>query len=249
MGRSARRAAIGSRLVKPVLRLAGRAVLVSGASGGIGHAVALACARDGADIALTGRDRDRLAAVAEDVRSLGRRAEALPADARDEPAVERAVETARRSLGPLSGAVLNQGLNRIVPVAGLSTADWREVLDTNLTGSFLFARALARTEPPPERVVFVSSVSGLPGYRKFPGFAAYAASKRGLLGLAEILALEWAPRGTRVYSVCPRGVDTAMFRATFPGDRAELTPDAVAAAIVDLLDPAGAVPSGAVLEL
>jgi len=247
-------------------RLAGLTVLVTGASRGIGEAVARACAAAGAalaltardaarleaiaaDLALTARDSSGLDAIAADLRASGRKAESFPADARDEAAVAAVVDAARSRLGPLDAAVLNQGINRIVPIADMTAAQWHEVLDTNLTASFLFARALARENPPPATIVLVSSVSGLPGHLKFPGFAAYCAAKRGLLGLAEVLAVELADRGTRVYAVCPRGVDTEMFRQTFPDAEAHLTADQVAAKILDLLDPATAPPTGAVIEI
>ena len=230
-------------------RLSGRRVLVTGASRGIGAAVARACAEAGAGVALTARSGTALGELASQLRSLGAKAEAFPADVVDGPSVRRAVAAARDFLGGLDSAVINQGLNVITPIELMRDAEWERVVGTNLTGSFRIARAVVPLLELPGAVVFVSSVSGLPGHRKFPGFAAYCASKRGVLGLAEVMAVEMEERSVRVYSVCPRGVDTAMFRQTFPGLAADLTPAQVASHIVDLLDPLTAPPSGAVVEL
>jgi NAD(P)-dependent dehydrogenase (short-subunit alcohol dehydrogenase family) len=230
-------------------RLAGRRILVTGASRGIGAAVARACAEAGADLALTARSASELSRVAGEAAGHGVKVTAIAADLRDEARCAALIAAAREQIGGLDSAVACQGVNRIAPVGEMPAAEWAEVLTTNLTASFFVARALAPDLRPPGAIVFLSSVSGLPGYRKFPGFAAYCASKRGLLGLAEVLAVETRDAGGRVYSVCPRGVDTAMFRSTFPGATAELSPTEVAERIVDLLDPATAPGSGSVVEL
>jgi len=243
------RSAPSSHFDGPAGRLAGRRILVTGASRGIGEAVARACAEAGADLALTARSAGEIRSLAVTLSALGGRAIALPADMTDPLEVDALVSAAREELGGLDSAVACQGVNRIVPLRRMTDAEWNEVIATNLTGCFFLARAMAPGMAPPAAMVFVSSVSGLPGYRKFAGFGAYCASKRGLLGLAEVLEVECAGTGGRVYSICPRGVDTRMFRDTFPGAVAELTAKDVADRIVDLLDPSTAPASGAVIEI
>ncbi len=234
----------------PHRRLAGRRILITGASRGIGAAVARAAAGAGAEVALTARTAGSLERLAAEIEGAGGRSCALPADVTRPDEVLAMIETGRARLGGLDSAVINQGINRLAPLSQMTPGDWDAVIATNLTGSFLVARGLAAGGfAAPGAMVFVSSVSALPEFKKFPGFAAYSASKRGLLGLAEVLALESRESGGRVYAVCPRGVDTEMYRSTFPGARAELEVTEAAARIVDLLDPATAPDSGSVLTL
>ena len=229
-------------------RLEGRGILITGASRGIGAAAARAAVVAGARVALLARDASAIATLAREI-GAGRAdsAIAIPCDVRDPEAVDRAIEHAASVLGGIDSAVLSHGVNRLGPIASLSDADWNEVIATNLTGSFHVARALSPRLT--NGIVFVASVSALDAFEKFPGFAAYCASKRGLLGLAEVMAVELEPRGVRVHSVCPRGVDTGMFRSTFPGAAADHTPGDVARRILDHLDSATAPPSGSVTQL
>jgi NAD(P)-dependent dehydrogenase (short-subunit alcohol dehydrogenase family) len=232
-------------------RLHGLTALVTGAGTGIGEAAARGLAAEGAAVALCGRRAEVLERSRERlVRDAGR-AIAVPMDARREEDVARAFDTAERGLGAVDVAVVSHGVNQLSRVEETPLETWRAVVDTNLTGVFLIVREAVRRMRPRARgrIVIVSSVSGRPGHRKFPGFAAYAASKYALTGLVEVLAGELDGSGIGVAMVCPAGVDTEMFRETFPGRTAALSAADVAVAIVDLADPAAPAPAGLILDL
>jgi len=228
-------------------RFHGLAALVTGAGTGIGEAAARRLGAEGAAVALCGRR----AAVLESVRSTLERAVVIPMDVRREDDVARGFDAAERAIGAVRLVVVSHGVNTLSPIEETSLDDWNAVVGTNLTGAFLVAReAVRRMRPRGDgRLVIVSSVSGRPGARKFPGFGAYAASKYGLTGLVEVLAAELAGSAIGVALVCPGGVDTEMFRRTFPGTRAALSPDEVAGTIADLADPSAPAPAGAIVDL
>jgi NAD(P)-dependent dehydrogenase (short-subunit alcohol dehydrogenase family) len=232
-------------------RFQGRTALVTGAGTGIGRAAALRLASEGASVALCGR---RAAALEETARLLAAasgRAVVIPVDVRIEDEVARAFDAAERALGPVDAAVACHGVNTLARVEESTLAAWNDIVATNLTGVFLVAREAARRMRPRSsgRIVIVSSVSGRPGYRKFPGFGAYAASKYALTGLVEVLAAELEGSSVGIAMICPVGVDTEMFRRTFPGLAAELTPERTAGAIADLADPAAPAPAGEIFDL
>lgn len=232
-------------------RFQGRAALVTGAGTGIGRAVAIHLAGEGAAVALCGRRPETLQETARHVSGAGGRACALPMDARREDEVRGAFDAAEAALGPVEVAVASHGVNTLARAEEMAIEAWNDVVATNLTGVFLVAREAARRMRPRGRgrIVIVSSVSGRPGHRKFPGFAAYAASKYALTGLVEVLAAELDGTGVGLAMICPGGVDTEMFRRTFPGARAALTPERTAAAILDLADPGAPAPGGVILDL
>jgi len=193
--------------------LAGRHAVVTGASRGIGAAVAEALARDGAAVTLMGRD----------LRALGARASALAArhavralpvacDVADAGAVARAFDEARAALGEVQVLVANAGESASATLEATDGALWDRMLAVNLTGAFLCTQQVlpAMRAARDGRVVFVSSTSALKGY---PRTAAYAASKAGLLGLARALAAEVARDGVTVNAVCPGYTDTDMARS------------------------------------
>ena len=232
------------------MRFHGQAVVVSGAGTGIGAAVAAALAAEGASVVLCGRRPAPLEETRASCERAGARAVAAALDVRDEVALARAFDRAE-ALGPLEAAIACHGINLVAGAEEMPLRDWNEVVSTNLTGSFLFAREAARRMRARAlgRIVLVSSVSGRPGHRKYPGFAAYAASKYGLTGLLEILAVELDGSGVSITMICPGGVETEMFQRTFPGPRAFLTAGAAADAILNLADPRTAPPSGTIVDL
>lgn len=171
--------------------MAGRRALVLGAGGGIGAAVVTAFRAAGA------------AVVAADVAVAP---ETILCDVTDERSVVDAFTLAERE-GPLSDVVHAAGTLLIGPVADMDLADWRAVLDSNLTGAFLVGRECARRLGPGSTVTFVASQAGLTAAANW---GAYAASKAGVIRLAEALAQELGPAGTRVNAICPGSVDTPM---------------------------------------
>lgn len=183
-------------------RLSGRRMLVTGAASGIGRAVAELFLDAGAQVALL----DRQAPLP--VAGAGGRALLLAADVTDADAVTAAVNTAAQAFGGLDGLVNSAGIANTDLAAQVAVADWRRVIDVNLTGTMIVAQAC---EPwlrnaPGATVVNLSSGQGL---RPSPQRAAYAASKAGVIGLTRCLAQEWGPR-VRVNSLCPGAVDTPM---------------------------------------
>jgi NAD(P)-dependent dehydrogenase (short-subunit alcohol dehydrogenase family) len=193
-------------------KLAGRAALVTGGGRGIGRAVALDLAAQGAAVALAARTRGEVEAVAAEVTAAGGRAAALTMDVADPESVRAGFVRAREAVGGLDVLVMAAGIAPTAPLARTTDAVWRQVLETNLSGSFYCLR-----EALPEmtsrgwgRVVAVASIAGKTGY---PYIAAYAASKHGLLGLTKCAALEVATSGVTVNAVCPGYVDTPMLDA------------------------------------
>ncbi len=187
--------------------LHGRRAFVTGAAGEIGAAVVQAFRDAGAEV------------VGVDLRADG---DVRPCDVTDEVAVEAAVEEA----GPLDDVVHAAGVVSTGDVATLPLAEFRRVLEVNLVGSFLVARAAARRVRQQGTVTLVASQGGLRGGA---GWSAYCASKFGVIGLTESLAQEAAPRGVRVNAVCPGSIDTEMSRrvAVELAGRRGTTPDAV----------------------
>ncbi|MCB9690163.1 MAG: SDR family oxidoreductase [Alphaproteobacteria bacterium] len=190
-----------------------RTVFVSGGSRGIGRALVLGAARAGYDVAFTWRSSEAaadevLAACAEAAPE--RRVRAYPLDVRDADATEAVAERVLDDLGSVWGVVCNAGVSRNGLAFSLSDQDWREVLDTNLTGAFHVARAFL-----PEligarggRILFLGSITA-PGAT---GQVAYAASKAGLLGLCGTLAREVGRKGVTANVVVPGYFETDMTR-------------------------------------
>jgi 2-deoxy-D-gluconate 3-dehydrogenase len=195
----------------PALSLDGKAAVVTGAGRGLGRAVSLALAEAGADLALISRSAEELAATAAEVRGRGRRAFCLPTDITDESAVEEAADAVVAELGRVDVLVNNAGLALVRPLLELSLAELRRVLDVNLVGAFLCARAFGAhlVAQRAGAVINVASVSGLVGE---PGLTAYAASKGGLLSFTRTLAAEWARHGVRVNALAPGYFRTEMSR-------------------------------------
>ncbi|HEX8375117.1 MAG TPA: 3-oxoacyl-[acyl-carrier-protein] reductase [Geminicoccaceae bacterium] len=184
--------------------LAGRRALVTGASGGIGGAIARALHAQGAEVVLTGRRRDALDALAAE---LGERARVEVADLGDPAAADALVAAA----DPVDVLVNNAGITRDTLALRMKDADWQAVLDTNLTAVFRLSRAALKGMLRHRfgRIVSVTSIVGATGN---PGQANYAAAKAGLVGMSKALAQEVAARGITVNCVAPGFVDTAMTR-------------------------------------
>ncbi|GLC25212.1 SDR family NAD(P)-dependent oxidoreductase [Roseisolibacter agri] len=196
-----------------VRTLTDRHAVVTGASRGIGAAIAEALAREGASLTLMGRD---VAALSQRAAALTARhhVRALPVacDVSDADAVARAFDASREALGDAHVLVANAGEAASATAGDTSRALWDRMLAVNLTGAFLCVQAVlpAMRAARFGRVVLVSSTSALKGY---PRTAAYAAAKAGLLGLARALAAEVARDGVTVNAVCPGYTETDMARA------------------------------------
>jgi len=193
----------------------GTKALVTGASRGIGTAIAIALAEHGCDVALNYRSSAAKAEeVAERIRSLGREALLAPADVADEAQVAAMYKKLRVEWGGVSVAVLNSGVTADGHLGAMSSAKWQEVISTNLTGAFLTAReATKQMYAAGGSIVLIASTSGIAGRA---GQANYAASKGGVISMAKSLAYEGAPRGIRVNVVAPGFIDTDMVKKVPP---------------------------------
>jgi 3-oxoacyl-[acyl-carrier protein] reductase len=186
--------------------LSGQTALVTGASGGIGGAIARALHRRGAQVVVTGT---RIAVLDALVEELGAGVHALTADLADPAAPDRLVRDAEAALGQIDILVNNAGITRDALALRLRDEDWQAVIEVNLSAGFRLIRAALRgmVRRRHGRVICISSVVGITGN---PGQANYAAAKAGLIGMAKSLAAETATRGITVNCIAPGMITTAM---------------------------------------
>jgi len=192
--------------------LDGKVSLVTGASKGIGRAIARALAAQGATVVLAARDRARLSEAVEEIKSAGGKAEALGLDVADRASVEACFNAVLKTHGRLDHLVNNAGLTRDNLLLRMKDEEWQQVLATNLTGVFLCTQAALRPmlKQRSGRIVNITSVVGLTGNS---GQANYAASKAGVVGFTKSIAREVASRSITVNAVAPGFIETDMTAA------------------------------------
>ena len=194
-------------------RLDGKTALVTGGARGLGRTMATALAEAGADIALAGRSKDSCKqAAAEIATATGRTARAFEVDVTRLSDVEKLADDVERECGKVDILVNNAGINIRGPIQQLTEADWDAVVDTNLKGPFLCARAFGprMVSRGWGRVINLGSVLGVIA---LPGRAPYASSKAGVINLTRVLALEWAGTGVTANAICPGAFATEMNRS------------------------------------
>jgi NAD(P)-dependent dehydrogenase (short-subunit alcohol dehydrogenase family) len=221
--------------------LDGKVAIVTGASRGIGRAVANLFAHEGASVTLASRNVSLLQSHVRELEASGGHALAVPTDVADEASVVELFERSHATFGPVDILVNSAGAVINAPFAETAAADFDTVLGVNLRGTFLCCReAFLRMIPRHSGgiIINMSSLSGVPGVEKFPGLSAYTASKYGVAGLSEILAVEGRPHNIRVIAVSPGAVDTEMLREAAPHLHADMTPDELARILLFLVGPA-----------
>ena len=190
-------------------KLTGRTAVITGASKGLGRAMALALGGAGARLALVSRNRAALDSVADEVRALGAEAEVFIADVTDEAQVQRLAEAVHARFGPVQILINNAGVNVRKPMTDFTLAEWRTVLDTNLTGAFLVCRAFV---PGMKGQGYgrILNLTSIMSHVAIAGRTAYAASKTGLLGFTKALALELVAEKITVNGISPGPFATEM---------------------------------------
>ncbi|HEY1717459.1 MAG TPA: 3-oxoacyl-[acyl-carrier-protein] reductase [Verrucomicrobiae bacterium] len=190
-------------------QLENQIAVVTGAGRGIGRAIALKFANEGADVVVVSRTQENSEKVANEIAALGKKAWAFAVDVSDSAAVNVAAEKIFADCGRVDILVNNAGVTRDGLLMRMSDADWDEVLDTNLKGAFLVTKAFFRVfaKQRAGRIINISSVIGLIGN---PGQCNYAASKAGLIGFTQSVARELASRGVTVNAIAPGFIETDM---------------------------------------
>ncbi len=245
-------------MTPPALPLENKTALVTGASQGIGRAIALRLAQQGARVVLAARNRSRLEAVATDIAAAGGRALVQELDIGLESSIKAAAKSVLAEAGSIDILVNNAGITRDGLLMRMKRADWEEVLSTNLTGAFLLTQALLSPMVRGRwgRIINIASVVGQTGQA---GQANYAASKAGLIGFTKSLARELGSRTITVNAVAPGYIETAMTEVLDENQRTAMlahvplaragTDEDVAHAVAFLASPGAGYITGHVLEV
>lgn len=187
--------------------LEGEVAVITGGSSGIGKGIAVEFAKEGADLALIARDPEKLEKAASQIKPFGGKVLTFSADVRDEGRIREVMREVVERLGKIDILVNSAGTGRYAPVAEMSLEDWRTVIETNLTGTFICCKAALpyMIERRKGRIINISSVAGRIG---FATGSAYCASKWGVIGFSKSLEQEVKEHNIRVDVICPGTVDT-----------------------------------------
>jgi NADP-dependent 3-hydroxy acid dehydrogenase YdfG len=225
--------------------LSGQVAIVTGAGRGIGHAIALALAREAAAVVLAARTRQELAMAAATIRESGGTALAIPTDVTQDGAVEAMVEQAVAEFGRVDMLVTAAGGASFGPVVGTKPSDWDAILDLNLRAVMVCCRAVLPVMIRQHRGTIIN-IASIAAQRAIPGAAVYTATKAGVVGFSRVLAEELRGDGVRVGILTPGAVDTSLWDTigNAPDRSRMLRPEDVARAAVLI----ASLPPGASLE-
>jgi NAD(P)-dependent dehydrogenase (short-subunit alcohol dehydrogenase family) len=195
--------------IEQLFDLKGKTALVTGASRGLGRAMAVALAEAGCDVAVTARNADSLKETAAEIKKLGRKAVPVAGDVVDEEAVKKVVETAAKELGRIDIFVNNAGVWEGSYFFRLTKEAWDKVISVNLTGAFLAAKAASRImmKQRSGKIINISSILGLRGG---PQSVVYSATKAGVIQMTRVMAIELGPTGVQVNAIAPGFFQTDM---------------------------------------
>lgn len=238
--------------------LSGQTAIVTGASQGLGHAMALALGRSGAKVACIARNAEKLAGLVDAIKAAGGEAKAWPCDVTKKESVEGVVEGVVAEWGKLDILVNNAGITKDTLLPRMSDEQWDDVINTNLRGTFLFCRAASMHMMRARygRIINISSVSGLIGN---PGQCNYSASKAGIIGLTRGMSKELAGRKVCINAIAPGFIESEMTKVLgdavvqmakerIPAKRLG-KPEEIADAVLFLASPNASYITGAVLTV
>ena len=214
------------------MKLKGKVALVTGAGQGIGKSIALKFAAEGADLALFDINRDTCTETAQDCHALGKRCEVFAVDVANRERVQRACEEVFAVFGGVDILVNNAGMSVYGSFVEQKAADWRAMIETNLMGTIFCTHAIlpSMLERGQGLIINISSVAGIHG---LPNEAVYCASKHGVKGFTDALAVELKDKGIRVCGIYPGGMDTPFWDVqTYHGDRSRIMDPAKVAEMV-----------------
>jgi NAD(P)-dependent dehydrogenase (short-subunit alcohol dehydrogenase family) len=217
------------------VRLNGKVALITGASRGIGFALAQRLARQGCSLALTARDQQSLKKIGRELEAHGSQILHHPCDVRDPISVATLISAVKKQFGNIDILVNNAGIaHESANVDQLEIEVWKDVINTNLTGTFLVTRAALSLMKSGAAIVNNLSIAAK---RVFPGSSAYNASKHGALGLTNTLREELRPRKIRVIALLPGATDTDIWKVIWPDvpHQKMMSPETVAQAVLDAL--------------
>ena len=228
------------------MSLAGQTALITGGSKGIGRAICLALAKEGANIIIAARNENEIKETMDKLKVMGSKALAIRADVRSEEDVRRLISTTIDRCGRLDILINNAGVADKKRLEETTLEEYDKIIDTNLKGVFLctkYAIPYIR-ESKNGKIINISSIGGLHG---LPEFSVYCASKFAVNGITESIAAELEGE-IKVYAVCPGAVDTDMYRSIF-SDRPPLKPEHIAEKVMELASPDSKVTSGKIIEI
>ena len=199
----------------------GRVALVSGASSGLGRHFAGVLARAGARVALGARRSDKTKEAADEIAAAGGTAVAVTLDVTDEASIDAALDAIEAKLGRVDTLVNNAGVASVQPSLDVDSKAWDRILDTNLKGAWLLARACASRLVDGGASGAIVNIASVIGHRVSGGVMPYAVSKAGMVHMTRVLAMEWARHGIRVNAIAPGYIETGLNRAFLRSEAGE----------------------------